>query len=88
MSVSIVLAWWDKIEQKKKKKKHTRKYPAQVQVGCVLTCMFRLGVLTGVHGLCTKKKSTQSKGVKAKLQTGFLFAGDVLTNKLRGAVKT
>ena len=28
-----------------------------------------------------KKKSIQSKGVKAKLESGFLFAGDVLTNK-------
>ena len=43
-------------------------------------------MLTGVRGLCTKKKSTQSKVVKAKLQTGFSFAGNVLTNKLRGAV--
>ena len=50
--------------------------------------MFRLGVLTGVNGLCMKKKSTQTKGVKATMQTGFLFAGNVLANKLQGAVSS
>ena len=50
--------------------------------------MFRLGVLTGVHGLCTKKKSIQGKRVQAKLESGFLFAGDVITNKLRHAVSS
>ena len=80
----MVLVWWDKIQQQK----HTCKYPAHVQVDCVLTCMFRLGVLTGVNGLCTKKKSAQTKEVKATMQTGFLFAGNVLANKLRGAVSS
>ena len=45
-------------------------------------------MLTGVHGLCTQKKSTQRKGEKAELQNGFLFTGNVLTNKLRGAVSS
>ena len=45
-------------------------------------------MLTGLNGLCTKKKSTQTKGVKATMQTGLLFAGNVLANKLRGAVSS
>ena len=46
-----------------KKGPYTKKPTLRVrQVGCILTCMLRLGVPTGVDSLCSKKKKKKKHG--------------------------